>query len=502
MILLFDNLLKIGLTSFLIFFSSFFLSAQVLTPGIDFYESKLNDTTSLALYTSVSQYNKKFTVLAPITKLSFNSGYARGYNDGPIWKGKGATFETHFGIQVNRGGFSLTVQPAIYFSQNSSFQLAEKRNTNDGAYQFSSGIDWVQRSGNSGFVAFNLGQSELKFVHKKFVTSLSTQNFSLGPSSFNPIIMSNQAAGFPHLRLGFEPVTFKIKDFNLGKIETYLIYGLLSESDNFDQNAKNDTRYFNGLFLGFSPAFAPNIKLGFNRAMYKDTQFFETQDIISPIKILDSGTRGDSINTNDTFDQLASVSLDWSFPEVGFRVYTEFAKNDFTGGLRWTILEPEHSRAYTIGFEKTIELKNKKSLNIIYEHTNLSRNHTYLWRAEPTFYVHHINKQGYTNNGQILGAGIGPGSNSDQLNLLLKTESYSFGLKLQRIEFNKDYFVVNIKDLERHKVEYTFGLFHRFTLQKIEFSTELDFSNNLNQYYILDNDQSNIYFSLAARYKL
>jgi hypothetical protein len=506
MILLFDNLLKISLTYFLIFFSSFFLSAQVLTPGIDFYESKLNDTTSLALYTSVSQYNKKFTVLAPITKLSFNSGYPRGYNDGPIWKGKGATFETHFGIQGKLGSITYTFQPVAYISQNKNTALAENNNANlnEYNYQFAigGGIDFVQQYGNGSRAKIHPGQSEVKFTHKKFHTSLSTQNITLGPAVFNPIIMSNQAAGIPHLRIGFAPTELLINKTKILKLEANLMYGLLQESNYFDQNQSNDNRYFNGLFLGISPSIIPNLKIGFNRAMFKNTQFFEAIDVVSPIKIFDSGTRGDSINTNDTFDQVASLTIDWQFPEVGFRAYAEFAKNDFTGTRRWTLLEPEHSRAYTIGFEKAIVLKNDKSLNLIYEHTNLSRNHTYLWRAEPPFYTHGINRQGYTNNGQIIGAGIGPGSNADQLNMLFNGKKYDFGLKLQRIEFDKDFFVVNIQELERHNVEYTVGLLHRMLIKKIEFFTQLDFSNNLNQFYILDNDKSNIHFSVAACYRL
>ncbi len=302
------------------------------------------------------------------------------------------------------------------------------------------------------------------------------------------------------MRIGSDPLDLKIKKLNIGKLEANFLVGLLRESEYFDNNTLNDTRYFNGLFLGYSPSFLPNLTIGFNRTLYKNTQFFEPLDIISAIKILDSGVRGDSINTNDTFDQLASATIEWKFPDIGFRAYAEFAKNDFTGSFRWTILEPEHSRAYTVGFEKTTKLKNTDLFSVIYEHTNLSRNHTYLWRAEPTFYVHHINRQGYTHNGQILGAGIGPGSNSDILELNYIHDGMIFGISAQRIEFNKDYFATQIQGVGNHDVEYSFGGAFQYELPKLVMAVEGIFSENYNRYYIETN--VNVYLEASTKIKI
>lgn len=477
------------------------INAQITIPGQAFQViDKLQDSTSLTFYTSIRKSSgEPFEILNPLFGSTINTAYPRGYNDGPIWKGRGLTTELHAGIAGKIGKLSYTFFPTVYFSQNLGFAKATQTGTSPFTYQFAS-IDWVQQFGNRSFVQFHPGQSEIKFEYKKFITTFSTQNYTLGPSTFNPIVLSLQGAGFPHFRFGIVPSEIQIKNFSLGRVEANLLVGLLSESPYFDNNAKNDNRYFNCLTLAFSPHFLPELKIGFNKSLYKDSQFFEAKDLIAGIKILDSGVRGDTINTNDTFDQLASLTIEWVFPEIGFRTYAEFAKNDFTGGFRWTVLEPEHSRAYTIGFEKRMNFSNENFMKFIYEHTNLSRNHTYLWRAEPTFYVHNINKQGYTNQGQLVGAGIGPGGNTDNLGFELHCKTNKYGLLLQRVENNKDYFVVNIQEINSHDVEYSLGLYLQKYFNKIILSTNATYSYNYNRYYL--KDTVNVQIATSIGFKL
>jgi hypothetical protein len=398
------------------------------------------------------------------------------------------------------GDITYTFYPVLYHSQNLAYDIAPQSvgGANEFGYPYTGGlgggIDWVQRYGSTSYFAFHPGQSELNLKLGKFVTSLSTQNYSVGPSVFNPIILSRQGGGFPHIRIGSEPLNLKIKEVGLGKFEANFLVGYLKESDYFDNDANNDNSYFNGLFLAYTPPFLKNLTLGFNKALYKQTQRFSAEDLISVIKVLDT------IGPNDQFDQLASATVEWKFPEAGFRAYAEFAYNDFSGAYKW--IEPEHSRAYTIGFEKLTSLKNGDFFNIIYEHTNLSRNHTYMWRAEPTFYIHSVNLQGYTNQGQLLGAGIGPGSNSDMLSIKYNHKAQTYGIGAQRIENNKDYFVVNIQDRRMHHVEYSFGSFYQVDLEKFLVSFELIYSKDHNRYYVLSNHQRNLYTSLQLTYKL
>lgn len=471
--------------------------AQKSVPGFILQNiEKMSDSTTLFFHSSVEKTNANFEVLDLTSRVSFNSSYPRGFNDGPVWRGNGLTLEVHGGVAGKKGKFSYQFMPTVFFSQNSSFELAP-RNTevnNELAYQFTNRIDWVQKYGSSSELFFHPGQSEIKFQAGKFITTLSTQNYSAGPSSFNPILLSQQGGGFPHLRIGSEPFTVN----KIGGFEVNLLAGLLSESDYYDSDNENDNRLFNGLFINYAPSFLPNFKIGAGKVLYKQTQFFELEDVLALLVILEEKDREGFDAGNDTFDQMASIFAEWSFPAVGFRAYGEFAKNDFTGSTRWTLVEPEHARGYTIGFEKVTQTKSGKEVKIIYEHTNLSTNQAFLWRATPPFYTHGVNRQGYTHNGQLLGAGIGPGGNSD--NLLIQKdnlENQTIGLRLQRIENNRDYFVRNIADLESHDIEYSFGIFaFKKRRGKASFVGELTYSHNFNRYYL--NDQSNLFLLVGT----
>lgn len=479
--------------------------SQIKVPG-DFHNpiDKINDTTTLAMYSSTTSVDDGLRFNNVMFKTSHNNKYARGYNDGPVWKGEGLTLELHGGFSGKSGNLTYTLNPAIFLSENSGFPTPNlPSSVNIFGYQYSTQIDWVMRYGNKPFHKFHLGQSEVRLNFGKFFTSIGTQNYSVGPSTFNPILMSRQGAGFPHLILGVKPTYLSAKK-NIGKLEANLMYGLLKESDYYDDNSSNDNRYFNAMFIAFSPSFLPELTIGFNKVLYKQTRFFQNQDLLSMLFIIDNGViNGDTLSQNDTFDQMASFTVDWNFQEVGFRVYLEFAKNDFTsdgGGIRPTAVEPEHSRGYTIGFEKILLKTKEKKLLINYEHTNLSYGHK-PWRGVAPFYAHSVNRQGYTHDGQLIGAGIGPGGNSDHFNVLYKKEYISSFLLIQRIERDRDYFVNQIRNSNLHDIEYSITAGVQKQYEKYDLFIEGSLNYNYSRYYLL-RDRSNRSFGFGGRLKL
>ncbi|WP_462247696.1 hypothetical protein [Ekhidna sp.] len=495
------RVLTLVLTSFT------FLNAvgQVSIPGSYFTTiDKLTDTTTLSLYRSIS-YNdvSSFDLVNPTIRASYNSTYPRGFNDGPLWKGKGLTSELHFGFVGKKGRISYAIVPAFFYSQNLSYDIGQIRPF---GYDFSfrpngeQRIDWVQRYGNSGFMDFHLGQSEVMLEWGKTTWAISTQNYSLGPSIYNPIVISRQGGGFPHFRFGVNGEKIKLFKKNIGKIESNLIVGLLKESDYFDDINDNDTRYFNAFTFSYAPSFIKGLTLGFNRMLYKQTRYFEKEDLFSIIYNPNDGIiDGDTLSTNDLFDQLASISVDWKFPESDLRVYAEFSKNDFTSGgagFRFFAIEPEHSRSFTIGLEKIFQTKNK-TIRFGYEHSNLSRNATSIWRPSGMYYTHEVNKQGYTNDGQMIGAGIGPGGNSDHINIRVEDADFVAGILLQRIENNRDYLTYYIQNANLHDIEYSLGFSLQKTISNVLISGEVTFSHNYNKYY--QADQSNAYLGFSAQ---
>ena len=304
-----------------------------------------------------------FTILNPVGGVFLNSAYARGYNDGAIWKGRGATVEAHGGIMGTLGkNIHYTFQPVIFFSQNASFKLASDTLAPDANifnYKFTRPnrtIDFVQRYGSDPYASINWGQSEIRYINNWFTTAVTTQNFSIGPSEINPILLSKNAPGIPNLHIGTaRPIDIIIKGKDLGSFETHLHYGVLKESDYMDNVSNNNYRYLNGISIGYAPSFLEGFSFGLSKILYKNTRFFEAQDLYSMLAIADDGVveiDGDTLDfANDTFDQLASFFAQYHDIENGLKVYFEFAKNDFNGKEPF-FTEPQHARAYTIGFQK------------------------------------------------------------------------------------------------------------------------------------------------------
>lgn len=384
----------------------------------------------------------RFDLTDPILQTSYNTKYPSGFNDGPIWSGKGLNTALSLGFTGKTGILRYSLNPILLFSQNQPFKNVDgPYNKGPFQYPFENNIDWVLRYGNSSMFKMFPGQSEIRLVKNNFTIGLSTQNQKWGPSRINPIIMSNNAEGFPHLDIG----TARPAKSKIGFIDFKSYWGLLNESKYFDNINNNNVRYITGMSIGYRPIFLKALSIGINRILYTNINFLDSPFSDAFAQFSAIFKEGDAktfngITTNDYFDQVASVFMRWTFIEEGFDVYIEYARNDFAGGFGDFITQPDHSRGFTAGFTKLIQFSPNKIMNISYEHTSLDTYKNTIVRATPTFYVHGIVKQGYTNNGQIIGASAGPGANTDFIDLTLTTSNAIFSFNYYRLRYNDDYF--------------------------------------------------------------
>ncbi|MEO9967193.1 MAG: capsule assembly Wzi family protein [Reichenbachiella sp.] len=379
-----------------------------------------------------------YTILDPQISYTYNPDYPKGYNDGPVWKGKGHNANITGGIYANYGMLHLTFAPVFTYAENRDFYIPPTEfDKSEYSFPFEYRIDWVVRYGEDAYYNFHLGQSEIRAIHKNFTFALSTANFSVGPARYNPIVVSKNAGGVPRIELG----TNKPAKTKIGEIEYRMVWGAFGESDYFDDDSSNDTRYFTGFTLGYRPNFMKGLNFGINRYMYtkwgsgdlKFADFFAAFTKNTP----SVGVK------NDDYDQILSVSVDWRFPSVGFQVYVEYARNDFPTSFMEFIEQPDRSRARTIGFIKDVDLKNGDLLQFIFESTVLGANQVQLITpgGNPNYYVHRHVPNGYSNQGQIIGAGIGTGSQADIFKIHWYRPSGRFGFNFSRIRFDDDYFV-------------------------------------------------------------
>lgn len=440
-----------------------------------------------------------------------------GRHDGPVWQGRGFTNDISGGIYLQYGILSGSFRPHLMFNQNRYYALSPYQNTAEKskyAYPLSR-IDWPQRFGDHAFWSTDWGHSYIRADYRGWAAGFSNELMRWGPSRQNAILMDSNAPGFRHFFLS----TSEPKNIYIGHLKAKLIWGKLLESKYFDQNSANDERYLTGLTLSFNPEPVPGLTLGINRIFYKTippegippSDLYKVFESFTKVNL----TKATNLGGTDLSDQMVSLFGRWTFPKSGLEIYGEWARTDHSWNWRNFIAEPEHSRGYTIGFRKTFNLNmQRRILSINAELTQLETNKTGAFRPNPPFYVHSYANQGYTNRGQLLGAAIGPGGNSQYIGASLFFEKGRIKVFAQRATLNNDFLYgsdamldENIQSPDNpkyllHNTELRFGASLLYFYRQFETEIGLTYRREMNDDYIYKNDQNHLGLSLALRYHL
>lgn len=433
------------------------------------------------------------------TFFSYNSEYPHGFNDTSLWQGVGGNGYLQAGISGKFKKVTIILSPVFTISQNNEYETMPADDFFDSEYAyFLKNIDLPQRFGAEMYKQLSWGQSEVRYKNDFIQIGFGYQNLWLGPSTQNPILLSNSANGFPKIDIGLKD-SFQY----IGAIDVKAFWGRLTESVFFNNIESDNHNFISGLFLCYSPAFIPGFTLGLNRVKltpWENLSFSEVLSIFDP--------ESDSKYGRDSSDQRASITGEWKYRDAGFRGYFEWARNDYSPGLRDNILlEPSHSQAFTIGFEQVLVNRLSHILSMNAEITQLIHTRDYeigLGMGQTGFYTHHIITQGYTNEGQMLGAGIGPGAESQYLGVQYFNSKGSILFFIRRLSRNKDYIYGDpdriTGDLLKLNVELTGGVrVLYFILPDLHLTSEINLSRNLNWNYIENNDKTNIYLSLNIK---
>src|SRR5690606_22164627 len=117
-----------------------------------------------------------------------------------------------------------------------------------------------------------------------------------------------------------------------------------------------------------------------------------------------------------------------------------------------------------LGFRKLVPLGFSPGdyLELGAEATELSMNNTYFssrsqW-VYPTWYTHPVVRDGYTHRGQVLGAGIGPGSNVQTASIGWVRGLKRINFALERYMHNEDFFYTYVADIRKSWVDFGWSL--------------------------------------------
>jgi len=413
-----------------------------------------------------------------------NSGYAFGRNDGALWSGKGLNLHLSAGAAFRWRGITAALAPEVVYSQNLAYPVVDTTfpNRSRFAYPWDARIDLPQRMGDERILRLHPGQSFIRADGYGVAGGISTENVWWGPGQRNSILLGMAAAGFPHVFLQ----TGVPIDIGIGRLEAGGIWGRVEEAEYFDTVPGNDRRLFTGARFAFRPSLLPGLTLGGHRVYQKTwpeggatlrdlLPFFEP-----PLK-QDLGTPENPTGQDDA-DQLLSLFGRWNQP--GFEAYVEWSRNDHSWDLWDLISQPDHTQGLTVGFAGTRDLSGGW-LRLAGEATSLTQSRTTERRRGGTYYTHGGVRQGYTHEGQLLGAWIGPGSDSRWLALDWFGTDTRWGGYVEHVRYNEDAFYERVPSevysYTGHDVELTGGVVAERRIGPLWLSGELALSQRANR---------------------
>ncbi len=345
---------------------------------------------------------------------SYNTAAPYGQNDGALWQGRGYNTALTAGVRLEGYGFELIFKPQISWMQNREFETNPDVYPNPYSYTFKNctvhhPIDIVQRYGDSSFWNYDWGDSELRWSWHSLTFGFGTQNPWLGPAYLNPMLGSNNAAGYIKFDAGLRKtkVIIPFLGWDIGDIEGRIWVGQLKESDYFDDNSDNNKRMLTAMSASYNPSFIPGFTIGLNRIFMT---YWRPENIKYILRLFTASRSNALSSSGNDEDQKFSIFAEWNFPKVGFTIYGEFGRDDFSSDERSNFF---HTAIYTVGAKQIIPLPFglKSELNFEWNNFEMSQDFQLQW-PYLGYYAHGFVNQGYTHKGQVLGAGFGWAGNS------------------------------------------------------------------------------------------
>ena len=418
--------------------NSFFIRS---TSSYQFLQARLKGTSKDIVQSINFNYDQQSNSLLPFS-----------FNDGNMYPARGWQERYSIGINLKLLIFDINYQPEKLIVQN---KTQEYYRGEPGEFMFkyfgmtANYIDNFRQYGYDRIEETTLGQSRIGLKTKYIAAGLSNENIWWGPGKRNSLVFTNNAAGFKHYYLNtVEPIKTYIGNFEIAGVIGKLDTTKFTEIDQLLLNRceackfyKNlDEREIDGISVNFQPKWVPNFYIGYaySRQFYRHAK----------------SALGDTVNffSKDLPKQeIGSLIFRFALPEDHAEFYGEIGMPN-ESPWPWKFFKTTVRPGYVFGATKLVPLKLWDSyLNLNVEFTQLQimdpRKVFYQGYAnvvgQPTsWYQSTIVNQGWSNNGQLMGASIGPGSNSQSINLSWNKGFNKIGIFVERTAYNNDFYSV------------------------------------------------------------
>ncbi len=431
------------------------------------------------------------------------------WNGGGLLPSRGLQILGSMGVYANIGKrIQVQLMPEWTSAENRAYegfsqQLGDRAWAD--RYRVWNTIDIPQQFGTASQTHFYPGQSFIKYRTKNISVGLSSESLWWGPGYRNALIMSNNAPGFLHWTIETHtPIRTGIGSFEGqimgGKLESS---GMLPPRINSVYNGSfvyvpkpDKDRYMTGMVLTWNPKWTKGLYLGIAKASY-----LYTEDISNPLDVLPfQGFLGRGRTANERNGKKASMGslfVRYLMPAEKAEIYMEYGRKDISL-MPWNLIQTDaYRRAYVAGFRKLFNSKNGSHIQLVAELAQLQAPTAELIRSPDSWYTHAYVRQGYTHRGRSIGAGIGPGSNSQTIEFSWVKGLKRIGFQLERVRYNSDFYYQAfeyLQDFRRHWIDLAGTFKADWPLGRVFVSGQMGLIRSYNyQWLIIQVDPNNFF---------
>ena len=368
-----------------------------------------------------------------------------GFNDGSMYPSVGQQERVSVGVNIRWRALDINLQPEWVSAQNLQ-QYVDKGNQTDGNWWpryyliTANNIDDFRRFGKEQINEYSLGQTRVGLSYPNVAFGVSSENLWWGPGRLNSLLFTNNAPGFKHAYLQ----TQKPIKTSIGSFELKAIIGILDSTkyENPDDSImrtiwrggiypkSNSTRSINAFIINWQPKWIPNFYLGYgySKVFYSDSNAVSNGSEKMGVGVI----MGRYIMPKDHAEFYVELGTPNQLPwPVSF--FNDSSKTGFTIGARKIF--PNFAKKSFLEF--SVELT---QLQLMDPRKVFTPGYPFDGPQYNSWYTSTQIRQGYTSNAQMLGANIGPGSNSQFMGLSWNKGYNKIGVHVQRVVHNNDFY--------------------------------------------------------------
>jgi len=453
----------------------------------DSYILTKNSWGDTAQHESIKIYKKdsiQIRWVPLLNKLQYVQAHPYNWNDGVMVPAKGWQQLLRVGVNVQWKWVELQIAPEMVLAQNQLFDELPLDTHQDlwrDYYRFYNFIELPERMGNHPYNKLSWGQSFLKLHYKNWQIGISNENKWWGPAQRNALLLSNTSAGFPHITMGTsKPLNTRIGNFNIELITGKLSNGgwlppsifmpyrgnqLYVPKDNYE-------RIISGINISYQPKWATNLTVGVEQTYMQYQKDMQNWQDYFPIKNIFSNIPTDELKKPII---LTAFYFNYTMPQANTSIYGEVGWNLESTSMRNWVLQPDKGYASTWGIKKIFPKAKNYYWELLGELTQvqlLTRAEQFTNGIPPSWYLGSYVRQGYTNDGQLLGAGVGPGGSSQTIEFNWRKNNNRIGISTERRVHNDDYY------------QFAYTASGQFKQYYVDFITTLKIDWHFNRYLL------------------